>query len=133
VNARFEEMLQHRRSLLDGAVRAMTARNCTKRTITPSWPPIRAGQPGAWINLYDQPIPACGRRWSASCNRGRIETQLVARGRSIKDLYKQNWHFAVQVASSLTGESARRPAPYFRNANRMSKCRKNWLFFLCRV
>jgi len=33
VNACFKEMLQHRRSLLDGALRAMTARNCTKRTI----------------------------------------------------------------------------------------------------
>lgn len=35
VNVCFEGMLQHRRSPLDGALRAMTARNCTKRTITP--------------------------------------------------------------------------------------------------
>jgi site-specific recombinase XerD len=33
---------------------------------------------GACIDLDDQPIPACGRRRSASCNRGRTETQLVA-------------------------------------------------------
>jgi hypothetical protein len=33
----FEEILQHGRSLLDGALRAMTARYCTKRTITPYW------------------------------------------------------------------------------------------------
>jgi hypothetical protein len=29
-------MLQHKESLLDGALRAMTARNCTKGTNTPS-------------------------------------------------------------------------------------------------
>jgi len=37
VNACFEEMLQHRKSLLDGALRKMTAKNCTRRTITPHW------------------------------------------------------------------------------------------------
>ena len=44
MNACFEEMLQHRRSLLDGALRAMTARNCTKRTITPSCRPARRAE-----------------------------------------------------------------------------------------
>jgi hypothetical protein len=55
--------VQHRRSLLDGALRAMTVKNCTKRTITPLRAPIyrhylHSTWPQSWVGQAT-PFP-CG-------------------------------------------------------------------------
>jgi len=50
VNTRFEQMSKHRRSLLDGALWALTARNRMKRTIAPRC--FVGGQPRLTHNTF---------------------------------------------------------------------------------